>query len=127
MSEIRKRKRQISIRVDDAEHAFIQKIVAKSGMANNEFVLHLIRKKISQVVEIRNERLVSVCEKNYELMKRQANNLNQIAKKINNNGSVSSEDISLIASMNRNLEKLINLFEDNMERSQIKDCSKVGG
>lgn len=59
-------------------------------------------------------------------MKRQANNLNQIARKINNNGSVNSEDISLIASMNRNLEKLISLFEDNMERSQIKDCSKVG-
>lgn len=117
----RARSKQISIRVNEVEHALIKNTAAISGLDLNCFILHLITSKVTKVIEVRNERFVDVCERHYEALKKQANNLNQIAKVVNSKKMLTDEQFATLASIGRNIDKLIHILEAHTQRSELVD------
>lgn len=83
----RSRKNNISFRVSDDEKIQIEKRLAKAKMTAREFFLKCILNKKINVVD--SEKLSELTRE----LKQEGNNLNQIARKLNQDESVSAEEI----------------------------------
>ena len=76
----RTRPKQIVIRVSEEELAQIKKKVEQSGKSQQQYIIEALTQK--QVINTDGIKEI------YPELKRQGNNLNQIAKKLNENGDV---------------------------------------
>ncbi|WP_440977664.1 plasmid mobilization protein [Sedimentibacter sp. LTW-03] len=113
MAKNRKRKNVFFIRTTDDEHKIIMEKVKASHMNINRYFINAAIKK---------EIIIYDFESVFELsaqISRIGNNINQIAKKLNQGGRISEAEISYLYSSLENINNvLMNIYSDVLESGE---------
>lgn len=83
---MRKRDKQIVVRLSDEELAQVKEKVEKSGMSQQDYII----KSLTKTKVVNTDTLTDVLVE----LKREGNNLNQLARQANMNGWISEEDLA---------------------------------
>lgn len=113
MTVNRKRKNAIFIRATDEEYKKIMEKVTASKMNINRFFINAALKKEIIIYD-----LTSVFELSAQVSKI-GNNINQIAKKLNQGGRISSSELSYLYSSLENINNvLMDIYTDVSEKQE---------
>ncbi len=113
MAVNRKRKNVIFVRATDEEYKKIIEKVAASKMSINKFFLNSALRKEIIIYD-----LTSIFELSAQIS-RIGNNVNQIAKKLNQGGRISSSELSFLHSSLENINNvLIDIYNDVSEKQE---------
>lgn len=113
MTENRKRKNVIFIRATDEEYKKIMEKVEVSKMNINRFFINAALKKEIIIYDI-----TSIFELSAQIS-RIGNNINQIAKKLNQGGRISSAELSYLNSSLENINNvLMDIYNDVSEKQE---------
>ncbi len=114
MSEAgRRRKTRISVRLSDEEHDLLQEKIAQIGVVNQEAY---IRKMILDGLVVKLDLLE--LKQMISLLRYTSNNINQIAKRLNESGRIYDADIAEIQERQKQLWEMANRI--------LTKLSKVG-
>lgn len=112
MSENRVRKRQLKFHVTEAEDKIIRKKAKGSNMNIERFLRNSALRKIIVVYDLTNMFELST------QISRVGNNINQIAKKLNEYGEVYSDDIKYLKKVLVDINNtLFNFYQDMQDKN----------
>ena len=114
MDETKRKRRYMQIRLTDAEYEAVEKKFQNSGMkSRSQFIITMILQGFLAYIDKE-----QVCEMIYQ-MSNVSNNINQIARRVNETGHIYDEDI---AEMKEQIQQISD--NTNLLRKQIYYLSK---
>lgn len=109
MKEEFKKRRYMQIRLTDAEYEAIEKKFQNSGMkSRSQFIITMVLQGFLAYVDEE-----QVCEMTYQ-MSNVSNNINQIARRVNETGHIYDEDIAEMKEQIQQIRDNTNLLRDQI-------------
>lgn len=109
MKEEFKKRRYMQIRLTDAEYEAIEKKFQNSGMkSRSQFIITMVLQGFLAYVDQK-----QICEMIYQ-MSNVSNNINQIARRVNETGHIYDEDIAEMKEQIQQISDNTNLLRDQI-------------